>query len=613
MQSHYSLPAGKPLLVALAELIARAIARERSRMMRRTANDYARRILRPLSVAIVFCVGCSGPILRPQSPEARLDLPPMPDVKYVSAYTHPYGMNYVKVEAVSLVTGLGGTGSDAPPTPQRAALLAEMNHREVAHPNEVLASANTSMVLVRAFLRAGIQKGDRFDVEVRVPSHSETTSIRDGWLLSTRLTELAVLGEQIREGHLLGLAEGPVLVDPSANPKDNPALATHGRILGGGIAIKSRPLGLVISNQYKSVRVSQDIAKSINHRFFTFVNGRKQGVATPKTDEFIDLLIHPRYADNVGRYMQVVRSIAIDEPPSSLQARLLFLEQQLSDPLTAANAAMRLEAIGNDEAKEILKQGNKAADPEVRFYAAEALAYLDETAAVKVLADAARKEPAFRVNALAALSTMDDAMAYDALRSLLEVRSAETRYGAFRALWAMNEHDPFLCDENLGDQFHYHVLDVPGPDMVHVTRSHLPEVVLFGKDQQFQLPLVLDAGKSILVNGLSGNTITVSRFAANSEPERRDVSTRVDDVIRAIVALGGTYPDVVQALQQAKADGALASRFEVDALPQPGRRFDRTAVRQASHTDDDAASAAGETDSPFDIATPLPDLFSRPR
>ena len=69
------------------------------------------------------------------------------------------------------------------------------------------------------------------------------------------------------------------------------------------------------------------------------------------------MVIHPRYKDNVGRYMQVVRNVAIDESPTSLQARLLFLEQQLSDPLTAANAAMRLEAIGDDEAKEILKQG----------------------------------------------------------------------------------------------------------------------------------------------------------------------------------------------------------------------------------------------------------------
>ena len=83
---------------------------------------------------------------------------------------------------------------------------------------------------------------------------------------------------------MLGIAEGPVLVDPTADPKKDPALATRGRILGGGVAIKSRPLGLVINHEHESVRMSQDIAHAINHRFFTFVDGRKQGVATPKTE-----------------------------------------------------------------------------------------------------------------------------------------------------------------------------------------------------------------------------------------------------------------------------------------------------------------------------------------
>jgi flagellar basal body P-ring protein FlgI len=534
----------------------------------------------------------------------------MPDVKYVSEYTHPYGMNFVKLEGISLVTGLRGTGSDPPPNNQRALLLAEMNRRGVDNPNELLASGNVSLVLVRAFLRPGIQEGDRFDVEVRIPTQSETTSVRNGWLLSTRLTELAVLGEQIREGHLLGLAEGPVLVDPSADPEEDEALTTRGRILGGGVALKTRPLGLIINNQHKSFRVSQDIASSINRRFHTFVDGRKQGVATPKTDEFIDLLMHPRYKDNIARYIELVHNVAINELPAERQARLLFLEQQLADPLTAANAAIRLEAIGDDEAIAILKQGLSVNDAEVRFYAAEALAYLDETSAVDTLADVARNEPAFRVNALAALSAMDDVMAYDALRSLLETRSAETRYGAFRALWAMNQHDPYLRHEKLGDAFHYHVLDVPGPDMVHVTRSHLPEVVLFGKEQQFQLPLVLDAG-NILVNGMSGESITVSRFRAGSEAEQRVVSTRVDEVIRAIVELGGSYPDVVQALQQAKADGALASRFEVDALPQPGRPYDRQ--RDDTTPEEDETLPADNDEPQLQVATPLPDLYGRQR
>ena len=578
-------------------------------MTRRTPIGRARRVMGCVAAALV-CAGCSGPILRPQSTEARLDLPPMPDVKYVSEYTHPYGMNYVKLEGISLLTGLRGTGSDPPPNNQRALLLAEMNRRGVDNPNELLASGNVSMVLVRAFLRPGIQEGDRFDVEVRGPTQSETTSIRNGWLLSTRLTELAVLGEQIREGHLLGLAEGPVLVDPSADPETDEALDTRGRILGGGVALKSRPLGLVSNHQNKSVRVSQDIATSINRRFHTFVDGRKQGVATPKTDEFIDLLMHPRYKDNIARYIELVHNVAINELPAERQARLLFLEQQLADPLTAANAAIRLEAIGDDEAIAILKQGLSVNDPEVRFYAAEALAYLDETSAVDTLADVARNEPAFRVNALAALSAMDDVMAYDALRSLLETRSAETRYGAFRALWAMNQHDPFLRHEKLGDAFHYHVLEVPGPQMVHVTRSHLPEIVLFGKEQQFELPLVLDAG-NILVNGMSGERITVSRFSAGSEAEQRVVSTRVDEVIRAIVELGGTYPDVVQALQQAKTDGALASRFEVDALPQPGRPYDRDSERSAPQEGE--ALPDNDAEPKLEVATPQPDLYGRQR
>ena len=54
--------------------------------------------------------------------------------------------------------------------------------------------------------------------------------------------------------------------------------------------------------------------------------------------------------------------------------------------------------------------------------------------AVDALAEAAAKEPAFRTYALTALSAMDEVDARDKLYELLESNSAETRYGAFRAL-----------------------------------------------------------------------------------------------------------------------------------------------------------------------------------
>ena len=406
----------------------------------------------------------------------------------VADMTRPYGMNFVPAEAISLVTGLAGTGEDPPQTPQRAALLAEMRRREIANPSNVLASPDTALVLVKGLLRPGIQKGDRFDVEVCVPTRSDTKSLRGGWLLPARLTELAVLDQQIHNGRLLGTAEGPLLIDPAADVSDA-ALLTRGRVLGGGMAHKDRALGLIIDEEFQSVATSQKIGAVINRRFHTFASGTQRGVARPKTDEFIELKIHPRYKDNVARYMKIVRRIAVNEAPTGQLDRLRILEDQLRDPLTASEAALRLEAIGGDAARDTLKQVLAESDIEVRFYAAESLAYLDDSAAAETLAEAARNEPAFRLNAMAALAAMDDPLARQALTSLLGVKSAETQYGAFRALWSMDPHDPLIEGERLGDQFSYHRLPVAGPPMIHATRSFRPELVLFGTDHPLRTPL----------------------------------------------------------------------------------------------------------------------------
>ena len=525
-----------------------------------------------LVLGTAACLGCTSPIVRQQSPETEPAIEA--DVTLVSNYTQPFGLNPIKLEAISLVTGLQGTGEDPAPSPQRAALLEEMQRRSVKHPDQVLASTDTAMVMVRGYLRPGIQKGDKFDVEVRIPPRSETTSLRGGWLLETRLTELAVLAGTTRKGHLMGLAQGPVLVDPSIEKDSDQALQTRGRVLGGGMATKSRSLGLVLNDEHKSVRVSQQVGSAINRRFYSHIRGLKQGVANPKTDEFIELSVHPRYKDNVGRYMRVIRSIAFRETSGGLQARLQLLERQLLDPVTSATAALRLEAVGKEGIPVLLK-GIESQDAEARFYAAEALAYLDQTEAAVPLAQIALNEPAYRVYALGALSAMRDVMAHDELRKLLDVPSAETRYGAFRALWEMNPTDPLIRGTELQGQFSYHVLDTQGPPMIHVTRSTRPEIVMFGLEQVFEPPMILEAGKHILVNAQPGGPVIVSRFAVGEPDQKRQVSRKVHDVIHAIIELGGTYPDVVQVLQQAKEKNALPSRFKVDALPKPGRLMDR--------------------------------------
>ena len=70
-----------------------------------------------------------------QSPEALSDVTES-RVKLVGDFARPYGNNYIKIEAVALVTGLDNTGEDPAPSPQREALLHEMKTRGVERPNQ---------------------------------------------------------------------------------------------------------------------------------------------------------------------------------------------------------------------------------------------------------------------------------------------------------------------------------------------------------------------------------------------------------------------------------------------------------------------------------------------
>jgi len=558
--------------------------------------------------ALSALAGCSwweSMTVRSQSPD---DLEKThPSVRTVGDLAVPFGLHPLQVESVGLVTGLRGTGSDPQPSIERQMLLSEMQTRNVQSPNTVLASPNTALVLVRGVLRPGIQKGDRFDLEVRVPNRSETTSLRSGWLMQSDLKEMALLSDnRLHSGHTWGRGEGAIMVDPSADDRADPVLRTRGRVLGGGVALKSRPLGLVLKPEAQSVLNSALIESAVNKRFHVFYKGTKKGVAKAQTDQRIELQVHPRYAKNIDRYVQVVRAIALRESEAGRQERLRMLERQLADSITSYRSALQLEAMGH-QGVEVLLKGIESSDPEVRFYSAEALAYLDRSEAAEPLARAAREQPAFRVFALAALSLLNDLASEEELVALLNGDSAETRYGAFRALCEMNRNNPAVMGEQLGDQFSYHVLNTQGPAMIHVTRGRRPEVVLFGPNQRFNTPFVLEAGNRIMVKSEAPGRVAVSRFVVGELDQRRLVSDQVDDVIRAIVELGGTYPDVVQALQEAHQKGVLSSRFAIDALPEAGRTYDRV----ASASSENAGSRNSKSEDSPKRMHPLKAFFAK--
>lgn len=518
-----------------------------------------------LAACLPLLVGCAGSAIRSQSPEIEALSKLEAGTRLVGDYAVPAGMGFKRVERAALITGLANTGSDPPPGPQRQTLLGDMQARGVVDPNRLLAASSTSLAWVHGWLPPGVRRGDRFDVLVEVPPDNDTTSIAGGWLMETRLAEMALLGNVIRDGHELGVAMGPLLVDPVAEGTRDSKSKLRARIPGGGVALVDREIGLALRPEHRSFAMSKRIGDWINRRFHASVRGVKRGVATPKTDRYVALEVPPVYVHNLSRFMRVVQCVAVIEPPEGRHSRLRLLARQLADPVTAPAAALRLEAIGKD-AVPVLREALDSKDATIRFVAAEALAYLGESSAAPGLAEAATNLRSARPAALAALGVLDDAHGIDALRSLLDSHSAETRYGAFHALSRIDPDAPLIRGTRLGDACSMHVLDVKGPPLVHVTRSRRPEIVFFGTEHPLADGLRAEAGPTIVVV-VNGAAARVSRFAAGQPDQVVDAPATADEVVRAIVEVGGTYPDAVQFLQQASAGQALGSRLACDALP----------------------------------------------
>ncbi|MFN7812203.1 MAG: hypothetical protein ACK5SI_06020, partial [Planctomycetia bacterium] len=105
-----------------------------------------------------------------------------------------------------------------------------------------------------------------------------------------------------------------------------------------------------------------------------------------------------------------------------------------------------------------------------------------------------------------------------------------------------------------------------------------------------------EAGAAIIVV-VEGETATVSRFVPGQSDQSLETRAAVEPVIRGIVALGGSYPDTVQFLQQASSRRGLRSRLAFDAIPSEfdGREsiHEEASARSREIADvrDDAAAA----------------------
>ncbi len=542
-----------------------------------------------LLLATFFASGCSTKA--PQDPmkeQQRKVL--MNRGRLVQDLARPANVHPARIESAALVRGLSGTGADEPPSSYQQLVLTDMS-RDIEKKRTAkseIASLNTAIVLLETVVPPGARKGDRLDATIKLPPNSEASSIQNGYVEDAEMYQY-MTADIVRRGYVLGVTNGFVTLDPDLVEKKSPVAYKQGKIIGGAVVTRSRPVWLEIKEDERSVGVAQRLEDVINKRFSYTKAGYagKKKVAEAKAGAArINLEVPEEYRDNVIRYVNVVCAISFFETGDELDARVNRLSEQLLDPENSEFAAIQLEAIGSSNAKVVdaIRRGLNSTDDAVRFNSAITSAYFnirqDRRQTAEILAEFARTSSKYRPASLATLGvTMKTSFDVDAeLRKLLSEKDIETRYGAFRALWTRNPSDYMIQGENMADQFSYHCLNCGGVPYVHITQSTRPEIVLFNPDQIFlQGDVNIEANPRLTIIA-DEDSIVVKRYeTGDGIDEQRRVSYKLDDVIRALVELGGTYPDVVSFLTQAKTkkflyetvdDGpAVECPLAIDALP----------------------------------------------
>ena len=500
----------------------------------------------------------------------------------------------MELEGVGLVSGLPNTGVDPGPSHYRDKLLDEMKKAGVINPNKILGDPRFAMVIVRLKMNTGATTHDRLDVELELPPGAGTTSLAGGYLMTTRLREIGRFGDRQLEDHELAVAEGPVMIGTEAKPDD----PKRGRVLGGARPKKDFPYNIVIKDNRKSGRTAAIIERAVNSRFHQTEGVEQKGMAKAQTDQFLVLNVPRAYHHYPGRYFEVVKRICLVDSPELRAVRLEGWGRQLLDASTAGGAALCLEGLGPN-AIETLKQGLASPNAQVRFFAAEALAYLNDASGADILATTAVNLPEFRGVALNALAALDQPAAHMKLRKLMDEPNIEVRYGAFNALRTLDEQDPFLGrvrvfeepprdpdEEDLDptalatrraylnrsrpDPFALYLVVSDGPPMVHVARSRRCEIVVFGRSQKLLTPLVVGIGPLQLSASDGDENVQISKVVPSKYADGQQkfqCSLDLGAVVRRMANLGASYPEIVAILQAANHQKNLAGPLVVDQVP----------------------------------------------
>ncbi len=406
--------------------------------------------------------------------------------------------------------------------------------------------------------------------------------------MDTRLRQRQMLAGAVRKGDVMAMGLGALTVRSDYDGGDTSANNLQGLVLGGGKVQLERKLGIVIRPEFQHVKVSAKLAAAINERFYYFNGAARVGIAKAVEDDFIEIEIPPRYRHNIHRLMAVVLMVCPDGETSKTQHVLADLGRRINEPTTASEASLQLEALGDSSIPTLLKAIENP-NQEVRFHAAQALAYLDRAEAVSPLVEIIRNEAAFRHPALLALQGLDHQDALDGLVKLLDEASYETRYGAFVSIRRRSDGSSVLKPNTTSAGFRFYQVASSAAPFIAVSLFETPEIVCFGDSQSIQISdfLLGPSGMVVRRDETNGDRLRVSRFVPGQNDRRAEVPATVEGLVTGICTVGGGYGETIAMLRTAKNNNQISCGFAIDPLPESMRTYHRD---EDKATPDDPAS-----------------------
>ncbi|HEY2784370.1 MAG TPA: HEAT repeat domain-containing protein [Fimbriiglobus sp.] len=545
-------------------------------------------------------VGCVNPqTARPQIAEEPVEKDAVPTV---GSKTEVGNVTPLPAYGIGLVIGLSGTGSTPPAGDLRTQLersltAAGYNAKEMLDDP----ARAVSMVQVSAKIPAGCRVGDSLeDVTITLPDGSKTTSLKGGYLVPCDLITAASAadvraalqaagfarnnrpaGGGVLRGNVVGRAEGALITGRivQAEPgqkidTDETTASLMAQIWEGPVSRLPRPYTFELVSKDQRPGLALEIAERLNAAFGQQGYDRKPvaDAKAVKPAPVVLVQVPPMYRHNHYRFLLVARHVPLVPvgPDHPYRKRL---EQELLDPTTCIQAAVKLEALGI-ESRKALRVGLESDSPWVRFASAEALAYLGQTDGTAELADLAARHPGVRYHCLKALAALDDAASTLKLTDLMASGDPSLRYGAFAALRVA---DP-KCDAVRGHLaatrgFHVHRVAPGSAGIVHVSSHERAEVVIFGDGGKLTGPFNLPIGNQYTVSVAAGGAeaviakvvATPDGAAVTKKTCRPDLGT----VLLTLGEMGAGYHEAIEFCRRSDQAKVLGGPLVRDALP-PG-------------------------------------------